>query len=429
MGAMGALAVSSGERRHVEGTSTLYLAGVLSSAAALLTAIGLVIVAASMYPVRLVELDVADRWHLALNVACAWLVGAISWRSRGQLEQKLSQALTSTVVVYGIFCLCILGGRLFFSRPITFASASAALTLGFLVILIKHSLNRPRVGLIDPTGSATHASRTAGEDINDPDTDLRQYDILLVNFTDTVDASWARAISRAMLSGTTIRHVDEYIEDRRGVVALDHFDVEQVPDFNLTSYRHLKRTADVLAVIVLIPFVLPLIGIASVLIVLTTGTSPFFLQKRVGLGGVIFRIWKLRTMRDVVSSEVEVRAAVPGDARITAIGRILRNSHIDELPQLWNVFKGDMTLIGPRPEAVGLHESYLSKTPAWAYRTLVRPGITGWAQVCVGPSSNMDEARQKLAYDLHYVKRMSFLFDMKIIARTIWVVLKRTGGY
>lgn len=420
----GAITANCIGRRLTGRRVELYLAALLSCIGALLTGAGLIVVAASVFTVDLVDLPLAERCHVALNIGCTWLIAAVSWRGRGQLEEKLTQVLTSTIVVYGVFFLCILGARLSFSRGLLLASFSAALALSFLVVLLKHSLNQPRLGIIDPLGSLGYLGRTGGERISDPDTDLRPYDILLVSFTDTVDAAWARAISRAMLAGATVRHVGEYVEDRQGIVALDHFDVEQVPDFSLASYRHLKRFVDIAAVTLSLPIALPIIAVAGVLITLTTGASPVFVQERVGLGGKIFRIWKLRTMSEAACRSAHVRAAVTGDLRITPIGGVLRRLHIDELPQLWNVLKGDMTLVGPRPEAVNLHETYLRDTPTWAYRTLVRPGITGWAQVRASPSSNVEEAKRKLTYDLYYVKRMSILLDLQIALRTLWTITR-----
>jgi lipopolysaccharide/colanic/teichoic acid biosynthesis glycosyltransferase len=137
-------------------------------------------------------------------------------------------------------------------------------------------------------------------------------------------------------------------------------------------------------------------------------------------------MWKLRTMRQPRGGEA-LRETVPGDNRIPPYGRLLRRLRIDELPQLWNVLVGDMSLIGPRPEAATFHNSYLKDLPEYAYRNLVRPGITGWAQVCTSPSANVQEARTKLSYDLFYVKKVSFLLDLQILLRTFWILASGSG--
>jgi lipopolysaccharide/colanic/teichoic acid biosynthesis glycosyltransferase len=162
------------------------------------------------------------------------------------------------------------------------------------------------------------------------------------------------------------------------------------------------------------------------MIIVTSGWPAFFIQERVGLGGEPFRMWKLRTMRPLEPGR-EHQAAVPGDARVTKVGRVLRRTRIDELPQLRNVLKGDMSLIGPRPELVSFHNSYTDAHPKFAYRCLVRPGISGWAQVNAPPSATADEAALKLTYDLYYVKRQSMTLDLQIAFRTLWTVMRGAG--
>jgi len=239
-------------------------------------------------------------------------------------------------------------------------------------------------------------------------------------------AEWAKALSRAMLAGCKVRHVGEYIEELRGAVSLEHFEVEHLPPGGIASYKLVKRLLDVGLVVFFAPVALPVFLVAALAVLVTSGRPIFFVQERVGLGGVPFRMWKLRTMRPERPGEA-LKAAVVGDSRVTPVGRILRRFRMDELPQLWNVLKGDMSLIGPRPEAVPLHTEYLGKLPSYAYRYLVRPGITGWAQVSAPPSANADEARLKLTYDLFYVKKLSLWLDLQIVARTFWTITAGGG--
>lgn len=137
-------------------------------------------------------------------------------------------------------------------------------------------------------------------------------------------------------------------------------------------------------------------------------------------------MYKLRTMRDSADNRVGTATSI-GDNRVTKAGQILRRFRIDELPQLWNVLKGDMSLIGPRPEQEGLSYAYISSVPSFAYRSLVRPGITGWAQVNAGYAANLEESRVKLSYDLFYVKNISFSLDIQIVLRTVFTILGGAG--
>jgi lipopolysaccharide/colanic/teichoic acid biosynthesis glycosyltransferase len=182
-----------------------------------------------------------------------------------------------------------------------------------------------------------------------------------------------------------------------------------------------KRLFDLILCLALAPFALPFVAVAGGLVLATMGRPVFFRQARVGLGGRPFMIVKLRTMR-LSETGGQIATAV-GDPRVTPVGRWLRRSHIDELPQLWNVLLGEMSLIGPRPEQPALAEAYAREVPAFAWRALMRPGITGWAQVRAGYAADLDETRIKLAYDLYYLKNSSLGLDLEICARTLWAVV------
>ena len=207
---------------------------------------------------------------------------------------------------------------------------------------------------------------------------------------------------------------------------MEYFEIDHVSERAISAYRPLKRAFDVAICLFFLPVAIPAFVLAALGVLLTSGGPALFVQERIGLGGRPFRMWKLRTMRDQPPDE-QVRAVVAGDDRITPFGRILRRLRLDELPQLWNVLKGDMSLIGPRPEALPLHDVYLSEIPHYPYRYLVRPGITGWAQVSAPPSATVDQAERKLTYDLYYVKRLSFALDMQILVRTFWVIANGMG--
>ncbi len=158
-----------------------------------------------------------------------------------------------------------------------------------------------------------------------------------------------------------------------------------------------------------------------------TDPGPFFYsQDRVGLGGKTFRVHKIRTMR--VDPTREQRWASKDDDRTTTLGRLLRRTRIDELPQFWNVLRGEMALVGPRPEQPKIVEQLEREIPYFGYRHLVKPGITGWAQIHQGYAASVDESAVKLSYDLYYVGRMSLLLDLDIMLRTAFVMLARIGS-
>jgi lipopolysaccharide/colanic/teichoic acid biosynthesis glycosyltransferase len=364
--------------------------------------------------------------HLALNLICTFVAAAYAYRLHGPLDYKFGQALLVTAVLFGLYALTILGGRLFFSRSMLLSAVLLTAAVTVLIVALRHRLSRNRVAVIGPLIGEGRLSLPNSQVVTDPETDLRAFDIVLVSLTEAVSADWARALSRAMLTGCRVRHIGEYIEELRGAVSLDHFEVDHLPPNGIASYRMIKRAMDIGLVIFILPVVLPVLALSMFAILVTSGAPVFFIQERVGLGAAPFEMWKLRTMRTERPDEA-LKAAVIGDSRVTPVGRVLRRFRIDELPQLWNVLKGDMSLIGPRPEAVPLHTDYQGKLPNYAYRYLVRPGITGWAQVNAPPSASADEAKLKLTYDLYYVKKLSLWLDVQIVMRTFWTITSGGG--
>ena len=195
---------------------------------------------------------------------------------------------------------------------------------------------------------------------------------------------------------------------------------------SLNTQVQLKRLADVfLATLMLILFS-PIILLASILIWLEDNGPVFFVQKRSGFLGQPFSIFKLRTM-SVQSTDIPASWTQLADRRITKVGNILRKTRIDELPQLWNVINGDMSLIGPRPERPELEIELESHLNHYRKRYWMRPGLSGWAQVCSHYASSVEDSSIKLSFDLYYLKNFSFLIDFVILMRTIKTILKGTG--
>jgi lipopolysaccharide/colanic/teichoic acid biosynthesis glycosyltransferase len=167
----------------------------------------------------------------------------------------------------------------------------------------------------------------------------------------------------------------------------------------------------------------PVIAVLALLVRLTSRGPAFYRQPRVGKEGRLFRICKLRTMYHECEKQSGPRWSTPGDPRVTPLGRILRQTHLDELPQLWNVLRGDMCLVGPRPERPEFIQGLAASIPDYLGRLVVRPGITGLAQVQLPPDSDLDSVRRKLAYDLHYVRDLSPWLDLRILVGTALYLL------
>ncbi len=183
-------------------------------------------------------------------------------------------------------------------------------------------------------------------------------------------------------------------------------------------YQLNKQIIDVFLALVLLVLALPIIVIAGLIIKITSRGPIFFWQTRMGRFGKPYTIFKLRTMTHRCESISGPQWSTPGDTRITPIGRILRKTHIDELPQLLNVIRGEMSLVGPRPERPEFLPKLEDQIPYYTQRLLVKPGITGLAQVQLPPDTDLESVRLKLAYDLYYVSRFNFWLDIRLMICT-----------
>jgi sugar transferase (PEP-CTERM system associated) len=189
----------------------------------------------------------------------------------------------------------------------------------------------------------------------------------------------------------------------------------------------LKRGADIAVATILGLAALPVCLIAAVLIKLDSRGPVFFRQERVGKAGRVFTLVKFRTMRQHAERETGPVWAQARDPRVTRVGRLLRETRVDEIPQFLNVLLGDMSLVGPRPERPTFVVELSEQLPFYMYRHVVKPGITGWAQVRYRYGSTLEDSREKLEYDLYYVKNRSLFLDLLIIIQTVQVVLFGRG--
>jgi exopolysaccharide biosynthesis polyprenyl glycosylphosphotransferase len=185
-----------------------------------------------------------------------------------------------------------------------------------------------------------------------------------------------------------------------------------------------KRAFDVLSSAAMLVLLAPVVAVAALLVAGTSVGGVFYRQTRVGREGRLFQLWKLRTMRKGAEIETGAVLASPGDPRMTGIGRALRSARVDEIPQLWNVLCGDMSLVGPRPERPEFSAGFAQSVRGWTLRQSVRPGLTGLAQVSGEYST---EPEIKLRYDLAYLNNWSLGLDVSILFRTLRVILTRRG--
>jgi sugar transferase (PEP-CTERM system associated) len=234
------------------------------------------------------------------------------------------------------------------------------------------------------------------------------------------------------LEGVSFDHLASVYEEYTGKIAVEHLR----PSWLIFSsgfqgsrlLKMAKRAIDVVAAIIGLIVLSPILILTGVLIRLTSRGPMFYHQQRVGLHGRIFAVHKFRSMQPDAEAKTGPVWASPNDVRVTSIGRFLRRTRIDELPQLWNVLKGDMSLVGPRPERPNFVDELTRGIPFYGQRHTVRPGITGWAQVRYTYGASKEDALEKLQYDLFYIKNMSVALDLFILAQTVKTVVLQRGA-
>jgi sugar transferase (PEP-CTERM system associated) len=234
------------------------------------------------------------------------------------------------------------------------------------------------------------------------------------------------------LMGVRIMDYPSFFEVTTGKIPVEEINpswLVQSSGFFITPFiRLMKRIVDVLFASTLLVVTLPLLPVIACGIKLTSKGPVFYLQKRVGVNGRPFTIFKFRSMADNAEQGTGASWARENDPRVTPIGAFIRKTRIDELPQLVNVLKGDMSFIGPRPERPEFVEKISRVTPYYLERHAVKPGITGWAQVMYPYGSSLGDSVEKLRYDLYYINNLSFVLEILIVLETIKVVLFRRGG-
>lgn len=248
-----------------------------------------------------------------------------------------------------------------------------------------------------------------------------------------IDEDIAETLLQAKLHGQMIVDVRSFCEHMVHRLPVSQISSEWLlteEGFSLNtrgSLRRMKRALDLGAALVLLVCTSPIMLLAALAVRFESPGPIIYSQRRVGLFGKTFTVFKFRSMRNDAEKNGAVWAS-KADPRVTKVGKFIRKTRIDELPQLWNVLKGEMSLIGPRPERPEFVQELEKEIPFYSLRHAVKPGVTGWAQVCYPYGSSVEDSRRKLEYDLYYAKNMSLLLDIKIVLKTIGVILFPKGA-
>jgi exopolysaccharide biosynthesis polyprenyl glycosylphosphotransferase len=347
----------------------------------------------------------------------------------------LALAIAAATVSIGTFLL-----RTYFSRTFVL------ITLGlWLLFALLHRLFQRRQPWIERMVLVTDEKELAADLDEAPHTQILQLldpqgappaeqlprDVsLVVDLRAVLSDDMAQFVSSSTLAGLEVRPFVQTYEQHTERVPLVHLNEGweiSVPLGRRQAYGPFKRTVEVAATIITAPLWLPLMAATAIAIRIDSPGPAIFRQQRVGRDDRPFTIYKFRTM--VVGADAGgPQFTIPGDPRVTRLGRFLRSTRLDEVPQLINVLRGELALVGPRAEQVAFAQQFQQQIPFYRYRHLVRPGITGWAQVNSGYADSLDDTIEKLTYDLYYVRHMTPWLDVAVLWKSVITVVSGRGA-
>jgi lipopolysaccharide/colanic/teichoic acid biosynthesis glycosyltransferase len=337
-------------------------------------------------------------------------------------------------VVTGVFLLAfavLFFSRSGYSRAVLLSAYVLCLLWCYAGYFVGRRYRRVKLAVLpmDPPCSLQSEPNLEIRHLTEPDLQGVRYDAVVADLRGSnMTAQWERFLAQCILAHIPVFHIRQVMEDLTGRVRIDHLSENEVGTLLPSPlYTVCKRLIDIVGVLVVAPIVLPLMLFTAIAIRLDSPGPAVFVQNRVGLGNRDFRIYKFRSMRTDAEAD-GARLACDGDDRITRVGAFIRKTRLDELPQLWNVLKGDMSLIGPRPEQRVFVDQFDAEIPFYIYRHVVRPGITGWAQVMQGYAGDADATRVKIQHDFYYIKHFSLWLDILIVFKTVRIVLTGWGA-
>jgi sugar transferase (PEP-CTERM system associated) len=411
---------------------------------ALLFALAVVLAAGAMglYNTRLREhlFGIALRFVLAGIVVLAAI--AVARYSYPNAPQSLADFATAILLTIGAALVTrFLLGRFVSdgflkTRVLVYGAGRQAQSIANL----KRRSDRMGFAVVGYLPASGEEPQVPGNQVVDCGGDLLGYcerhdvDEIVVAMDDRRQAFPLRELLHCRVNGIDVLELVSFLERETGAVRLDVLNPSWIifsPGFKRSWARDLVgRLLDVTASALLLAVAWPLMLLSALAIKLEDGWSApvLYRQDRVGNDGGVFRLFKFRSMATDAEADGIARWASEDDGRVTRVGAWLRRSRFDELPQLWNVVRGDMRFVGPRPERPEFVASFAENLPYYAERHSVPPGLTGWAQLCYPYGSSEQDAVEKLKYDLYYIKNRSFLFDLAILIQTVEVIVFGKGA-
>lgn len=373
--------------------------------------------------------------HLSTSVliAVAFTLSFIFLRRLGRFSsgEILAQIVPITSILFLMAFALLFFSRGTYSRPVLISSFGLSLLWFFTSYFLGRKYRRLKFAVL-PLGKDYPLRSDKNTEIrylSEPNLKQVRYDAIIADLrSTTMTPEWERFLAQCILAHIPVYNINQVIESYTGRVEIDHLSENELGTLLPSPvYTFFKRIIDILGVLLVMPVALPVMAVTAILIKLDSPGPALFIQNRVGLGDRDFKIFKFRSMR-VDAESAGAKLAAANDSRITKFGHFIRKTRLDELPQLFNVLIGNMSLIGPRPEQRVFVDQFEQEIPFYIYRHVVRPGITGWAQVVQGYADDADSTRIKIQHDFYYIKNFSFWLDLLIVFKTIRILLTGWGA-
>lgn len=346
--------------------------------------------------------------------------------------EATASLLPAWLLGYGTLLTMLLLSRVAYSRALLVTDFVVTLIWALAARTLSHR-QRLQIGVV-PQGEYEALTTLPQLDcvlLREASVDAMPVVAVAADLQTDLDASWDRFLAECALRGIPVYHTKHLVESLTGRVELVHLSENSFGMLTpVSAFMTLKHTVDWLGALIVGLLLAPALALVAVAIRIDSRGPAIFRQRRVGYRGTSFTVLKFRTMTVAGHSDADREAAKTQDqdTRITRLGHMLRRTRIDELPQIWNILRGEMSWVGPRPEARILSEWYARELPFYPYRHIVRPGITGWAQVNQGHVAEIDDVREKLYYDFYYIKHYSMWLDLVVLLKTFYTVFTGSGA-
>lgn len=350
--------------------------------------------------------------------------------SRYLLVERKYYILPVLSTVYAIALAVILLTRIDYSRPVIIHGFLISFVIFYMLSLIQKEHRKLKLAAIKNFSfdELQKSKNILLDELTNFEELPSSHDGLVLDLHKELTGKQSKFVADCSINNIAVFHSESIREMVEGKVQTSHLSENSIGTLQPNPiYRSLKRIWESTLIIATLPITLPIMLLTAVIIRCESSGPAMFVQERIGQGGKSFKIYKFRSMT-IRPKNSESKFATEEQARVTRIGKVIRKIRIDELPQFFNVLKGDMSLIGPRPEQESFVKQFEEEIPFYGYRHMVKPGITGWAQTVQGYADDTESTTEKLAHDLYYIKHLSFWLDMNIVIKTIRTMLTGFGA-